>query len=87
MKRKFHDPCKHVGRLVCETCQAHLTGSHLLQAWEDDNFSGSTIFGGNLAIIVGVVCSVVFLDIGFLSAMLIFKKKKPALIGVQNGEE
>ena len=30
--------CKHVGRLVCETCQAHLTGSQLLQAWEGDNF-------------------------------------------------
>ena len=70
--------CKHVGRLVCETCQAHLTGSELLQAWEGDDLSGSTISGGNLAIIVGIAALVIGLGGGFLLGR---KKRKPAVAG------
>ena len=73
--------CKHFAHLVCETCQAHLTGSQLLQAWEGDDLSGSTISGGNLAIIVGIAALVIGLGGGFLLGR---KKRKPAVAGGNN---
>ena len=44
---------------------------------------GSALSEGNLTIIVGVACLVV----GFLAAMFIFKKKKPALASGENKDE
>ena len=75
--------CKHFARLVCETCQAHLTRSQLLQAWGENNLSGSTISGGNLAIIVGIAALVIGLGGGFLLGR---KKRKPAVAGGNNEE-
>ena len=47
-------------------------------------FEGSILSEGSLTIIVGVSC----LAVGFLAAMFIFKKKKPALAdGTDNTDE
>ena len=81
-----NEECKHVVRFTCDTCNTHLNKGDLLQAWRENDLSGSTISGGNLAIIVGVVCSVVFLAVGALGMYLVMKKKKPAVAGVINEE-
>ena len=71
--------CKHYGQhFTCDACHKSVTKSELLKAWGDDNLStGSTLSEGSLTII----CSVACLAVGFLVAMFIFKKKKPALAG------
>ena len=45
--------------------------------------TGSTLSEGSLTIIVGIAC----LAVGFLVAMFIFKKKKPALASGENTDE
>ena len=45
--------------------------------------TGSGLSPGNIWIIIGVVC----LAVGFLAAMFIFKKKKPALASGENTDE
>ena len=56
-------------------------------ATPDPTPTGSILSGGSLTIIVGIVCSVVFLAVGFFVAMFIFKKKQPALAGGENTNE
>ena len=75
--------CKHFAHFYCETCRTNLTRSELLKAWGLANLSGSTISGGSLTIVLCVVC----LAVGFLVAMFIFKKKKPALASGENTDE
>ena len=68
-----HD--KHVIEKTCVNCGEGADGG-----------TGSTLSEGNLTIIVGVACSVVFLAVGFFIGTK--KKKKPALAsGAENADE
>ena len=63
---------KHVIEKTCVNCGAGADGG-----------VGSVLSQGSLTVIVGIAC----LAVGFLVAMFIFKKKKPALAGGENTDE
>ena len=73
----FLDPgaCTH-GTLICEDCNAVFTRDDLLTEWGYAS-TASALSEGNLTIIVGVACAVVFGLVGFLLG----RKKKPASAG------
>ena len=80
---KGEGTCSHLYCFVCDSCNKSLTKSDLLQIWNSNGATASTLSEGNLAIITAVA-GVAF---GFLAAMVIFKKKKPALASSENTDE
>ena len=75
---KLAEPCKHSSttrKHVCNYCGG-VFDSRIENGREIILF-GSALSEGNLTIIVGIAAAVVFGFGGFLTAMFIFKKKKP----------